>query len=140
MINFFKKENDSSNDDISAISLACLLIHTARIDENYDDNEKKIIQNTLIKLGVKEEEIYEIIKKAEDAEKNSNQILEFTKEAKNLKMENKLILVEALWSIIYSDKNADMYEDNLMRRLTGLLYLDKKVVGDIKEKIKNKKI
>ena len=74
MINFFKKENDSSNDDISAISLACLLIHTARIDENYDDKEKKIIQNTLIKLGVKEEEIYEIIKKAEDAEKNSNQI------------------------------------------------------------------
>ena len=91
-------------------------------------------------MGVKNEELPDIIKEAEKAENNSNQILEFTKDAKNLKIENKLILIEALWSIIYSDKKADMYEDNLMRRLTGLLYLDKKIVGDIKEKIKSKKI
>ena len=140
MINFFKKEKQQNQDNISAISLASLLIHAAKIDENYDDDEKKIIENTLIKLGVKNEELPDIIKEAEKAENNSNQILEFTKDAKNLKIENKLILIEALWSIIYSDKKADMYEDNLMRRLTGLLYLDKKIVGDIKEKIKNKKV
>ena len=140
MINFFKKEKEQNQDNISAISLASLLIHAAKIDENYDDDEKKIIENTLIKLGVKNEELPDIIKEAEKAENNSNQILEFTKDAKNLKIENKLILIEALWSIIYSDKKADMYEDNLMRRLTGLLYLDKKIVGDIKEKIKSKKI
>tara|TARA_B100000401_G_C52795218_1_gene715514 strand:- start:113 stop:535 length:423 start_codon:yes stop_codon:yes gene_type:complete len=140
MINFFKKEKQQNQDNISAISLASLLIHAAKIDENYDDDEKKIIENTLIKLGVKNEELPDIIKEAEKAENNSNQILEFTKDAKNLKIENKLILIEALWSIIYSDKKADMYEDNLMRRLTGLLYLDKKIVGDIKEKIKSKKI
>ena len=140
MINFFKKEKEQNQNDISAVSLASLLIHAAKIDENYDDDEKKIIENTLIKLGVKNEELPDIIKEAEKAENNSNQILEFTKDAKNLKIENKLILIEALWSIIYSDKKADMYEDNLMRRLTGLLYLDKKIVGDIKEKIKSKKI
>ena len=140
MINFFKKEKEENQNNISAVSLASLLIHAAKIDENYDDDEKKIIENTLIKLGVKNEELPDIIKEAEKAENNSNQILEFTKDAKNLKIENKLILIEALWSIIYSDKKADMYEDNLMRRLTGLLYLDKKIVGDIKEKIKSKKI
>ena len=136
MINFFKKNENSNQDNISALSIACLLIHAAKIDENYHDDEKEIIKKTLIKLGVKDEDVTNVFKEAEEIEKNSNQILEFTKEAKNLKIESKLLLVEALWSIIYSDKNVDMYEDNLMRRLTGLLYLDKKIVGDIKEKIK----
>ena len=136
MINFFKKNENSNQDNISALSITCLLIHAAKIDENYHDDEKEIIKKTLIKLGVKDEEVTNVFKEAEEREKNSNQILEFTKEAKNLKIESKLLLVEALWSIIYSDKNVDMYEDNLMRRLTGLLYLDKKIVGDIKEKIK----
>ena len=89
MINFFKKEKQQNQDNISAISLASLLIHAAKIDENYDDDEKKIIENTLIKLGVKNEELPDIIKEAEKAENNSNQILEFTKDAKNLKIENK---------------------------------------------------
>jgi len=140
MFNFFKKEKNSEEDNISVISLASLLIHAARIDENYSAKEKEIIKQTLFKLGANKNNINEIIKKGEDAEKNSNQILEFTKEAKNLEHGKKIVLLEALWSIIYSDKNADMYEANLMRRLSGLLYLDKKLVGDIKEKIKNIKL
>tara|TARA_B100001758_G_C18119980_1_gene458161 strand:+ start:201 stop:623 length:423 start_codon:yes stop_codon:yes gene_type:complete len=140
MINFFKKEKDLENNNISIISLTSLLIHAAKIDENYSDKEKKIIKESLIKLGANNNEIDSIIKQAEDHEKNSNQILEYTKEAKNLEHKKKIILLEALWSIIYSDENADMYESNLMRRLSGLLYLDKKIVGDIKERIKNKKL
>tara|TARA_B100000029_G_C17563570_1_gene954284 strand:+ start:1776 stop:2198 length:423 start_codon:yes stop_codon:yes gene_type:complete len=137
MFNFFKKEKDPKENNISIISIASLLIHAAKIDENYSENEKKIIKETLFKLGVNRNEIQDIFEKAEVAEKNSNQILEFTKEAKNLNQDKKVILIEALWSIIYSDKKADMYEANLMRRVSGLLYLDKRVVGDIKVKIEN---
>ena len=139
MINFFKKEKDNNNQKDSIISIASLLIHAAKIDENYSEKEKKIILDTLIKLGADNSNIKSIVEDAEIAEKNSNQILEYTKEAKNLEHEKKIVLIEALWTIIYSDDNADLYEANLMRRLTGLLYLDKKLVGDIKEKIKNKK-
>ena len=137
MFNFFKKKKDSEKNSFSIVALASLLIHAARIDENYSEKEKGIIKQTLLKLGADNNDINDIIIKAEDAEKNSNQILEFTKEAKNLEQKDKLILVEALWSIIYSDENVDMYESNLMRRLSGLIYLDKKLVGDIKKKIKN---
>ena len=137
MFNFFKKANDLEKNSLSIISLASLLIHAARIDENYSEKEKEIIKQTLLKLGANHININDIITKAEATEKNSNQILEFTKEAKNLEQKDKLILVEALWSIIYSDEDVDMYESNLMRRLSGLLYLDKRVVGDIKKKIKN---
>ncbi len=140
MLKFFKKEKDLEKNSISIISLASLLIHAAKIDENYSDKEKKIIKESLINLGANNSEIDSIIKQAEYNEKNSNQILEFTKEAKNLEYKKKIILLEALWSIIYSDENADMYEANLMRRLSGLLYLDKKIVGDIKERIKNKRL
>ena len=139
MLNFFKTEKTAEENNISAISVACLLIHAAKIDENYSNKEKEIIKQTLLKLGTNDSNIDEIIEKAENEEKNSNQILEFTKEAKNLKKEKKIILLESLWSIIYSDKNADMYEANLMRRISGLLYLDNKMVGDIKEKIRNNK-
>ena len=139
MINFFKKEKDNNNQKDSIISIASLLIHAAKIDENYSEKEKKIILDTLVKLGADNSNIKSIVEDAEIAEKNSNQILEYTKEAKNLEHEKKIVLIEALWTIIYSDDNADLYEANLMRRLTGLLYLDKKLVGDIKEKIKNKK-
>ena len=137
ILNFFKKDKNKEKDNTSIISFTSLLIHAAKIDENYSEKEKKIIKKTLLKLGVNDSDIDDIIIKAEVAEKNSNQILEFTKEAKNLEQKDKLVLVEALWSIIYSDENADMYESNLMRRLSGLIYLDKKIVGDIKEKIKN---
>ncbi len=140
MINFFKKKSkESSEDDISILSVASLLIHAAKIDENYSEKEKEIVKETLSNLGAERNDLDKIIDEAEELEKNSSQILEFTKNAKNLKEEQKIILVEALWSIIYSDNNADLYESNLMRRLCGLLYLDNKVVGSIKEKIKNKK-
>ena len=135
---FKKKQNVSQNND--SIEVCALLIHAAKIDENYSEKERKIIRDSLIKLGAETKEIDEIIKKAEDNEKNANQIIEYTKEAKNLSNDQKILLIEALWEIIYSDKNADMYETNLIRRLCGLLYLDKKVVGDIKEKVKNKKL
>ena len=139
MFKLFKNNNKTEDKNVSIIYIASLLIHVARVDENYSLKEKTIIKETLIKLGAERNNIDSIIAEAEALEENSNQILEYTKEAKNLKYESKVILIEALWDIIYSDENADMYEENLMRRLSGLLYLDKKTVGDIKEKIKNKK-
>ena len=141
MFNLFKKEKENKNneDHLSLISVAALLIHSAKIDENFTEKEKNIIKNALIEMGADESNLDEIISDAETREKDSNQILEFTKEVKNKSMEEKKIVIEAIWNIIYSDKNADMYENNLMRRLSGLLYLDPKVVGDIKEKIKSNK-
>tara|TARA_Y100000992_G_scaffold23848_1_gene13590 strand:- start:252 stop:674 length:423 start_codon:yes stop_codon:yes gene_type:complete len=133
-----KKEKKLSDDD-KYIKSAALLIHAAKIDENYTDKEKSIIKKTLIELGVKEDKLNELYNEAEEIEKNSNQILDFTREIKNSNDEFKVKITETLWSIIYSDGSSDMYEDNFMRRLTGLLYLDKKIVGDIKERIRNKK-
>ena len=140
MFDFFNKKNNSEKGKNVFVPLASLLIHAARIDEDYSKKEEKIIKQTLIKLGADDKEVEQIVKEAENIEKNSNQILEYTKEAKSLPEEKKVLLLEALWSIIYSDDNLDMYESNLMRWLSGLLYLDKKIVGDIKEKIKNKKV
>ena len=139
MFNFFskKKDNKSNKYDLY-IKTGALLIYAAKIDENYSDIEKKIIKKTLIDLGADEKNLVEIFKNAEKIEANSNQILEFTKEIKNRDENFKIKLIETLWSIIYSDNNLDMYESNFMRRLTGLLYLDNKIVGNIKEKIKKK--
>jgi len=139
MFNLFKKNIEKKNDDnhLSLISIASLLIHSAKIDENFTEKEKNIIKNALIEMGADQNDLDKILKDAELKEKDSNQILEFTKEVKNKSIEEKKIVIEALWNIIYSDENADMYETNLMRRLSGLLYLDPKVVGDIKEKIKS---
>ena len=140
MFDIFKdKKEKKLNDDDKYIKSAALLIHAAKIDENYTEKEKSIIKKTLIELGVKEDKLNELYNKAEDIEKNSNQILDFTREIKNSNDEFKVKITETLWSIIYSDGSSDMYEDNFMRRLTGLLYLDKKIVGDIKERIRNKK-
>ena len=140
MFNLFTKEKEAENDDshLSLISIAALLIHSAKIDQNFTEKEKNIIKNALIKMGAAEDTLDEIIKDAETKEKDANQILEFTREVKNKSFEEKKIVIEALWTIIYSDEQADMYETNLMRRLSGLLYLDSKVVGDIKEKVKSK--
>ena len=141
MFNIFKKkETDNENNHPSIMAVACLLIHSAKIDENYTDKEKKIIKDAIIEMGGEAENIDKIIQDAEKKEKDSNQILDFTKEIKNINEEDKKIIIEALWDIIYSDEDADMYETNLMRRLSGLLYLDPKVVGDIKEKVRQKKI
>ena len=139
MFSLFKKDTENNNDDnhLSLISIASLLIHSAKIDENFTEKEKNIIKNALIEMGADQNDLDKILKDAELKEKDSNQILEFTKEVKNKSVDEKKIVIEALWNIIYSDENADMYETNLMRRLSGLLYLDPKVVGDIKEKIKS---
>ena len=141
MFNIFKKEEaDKESNHPSIIAVACLLIHSARIDENYTDKEKKIIKDAIIEMGGETENIDKIMQDAEEKEKDSNQILDFTREVKNINEEDKKIIIEALWDIIYSDEDADMYETNLMRRLSGLLYLNPKVVGDSKEKVRQKKI
>ena len=136
MINFFKNKNmETIENPLSKI--AALLIHVAKIDENYTEKEREIIKKAIIGLGAKNELANNIIIEAEEIEKQSNQILGFTKEIKNLDEDSKIKIVETLWSIIYSDSKADMYENSLMRRLTGLLYLDPMTVGDIKKKVIN---
>ena len=141
MFNIFKKEEtEKENNHPSIIAVACLLIHSARIDQNYTEKENKIIKDSIIEMGADPNEIDKILIDAEKKERDSNQILEFTREVKNIADEDKEIIIEALWDIIYSDKDADIYETNLMRRLSGLLYLNPKVVGDIKEKVRQKKI
>ena len=133
MFDIFKKEENKS--DIF-IKITCLLVHAAKIDEVYSNNERDIIKRTILDLGIEKNEIEKILIKAEDIEANSNQLLEFTKEIKQLNQDDKVKIVESLWKIIYSDDKSDIYEDNLMRRLTGLLYLDNKVMANIKEKVK----
>ncbi len=136
MFNFFDKvKNKNIEDPITKI--AALLIHVAKIDENYTEKERGIIKKAINDLCSNNEVIDDILIKAEEIEKNSNQILDFTKEVKNMDEDSKIKIVEVLWNIIYSDNSADMYENSLMRRLTGLLYLDTKIVGNIKNKIIN---
>ena len=137
MFNFFKKKDTDKNENVLFIKTAALLMHAAKIDEKFEEKEKNIIKKTLVELGAKEININEIMIEAENIEKKSNQILDFTKEIKNAGNEYKIKIIETLWGIIYSDNNADMYETNLMRRLAGLLYIDNKIMGDIKERIKN---
>ena len=133
---FFKNnKNNKIENDLEKV--AALLIHAAKIDENFSNEEEKIIYQTLLKIGANNEKIDEIIRVGKEIEKNSNQILEFTKEVKSMSDENKIKIIEALWKIIYSNKKADIYEANLMRRLAGLLYVDNKTMGFIKEKVKN---
>ena len=136
MLNIFKKK-EKINPSLSLVKIIALLIHAAKIDENYTEIERGIIRKTASELSLANENIDDILKKAEEIEKNSNQILDFTREVKNMDEKNKIKIVETLWQIIYSNKQADMYETNLMRRLAGLLYIDNKTMGDIKEKIKN---
>ena len=131
---FFKKKNSNEENDLTKI--AALLIHAAKIDENYSKQEETIIEQTMLEIGVNGVDLKKIMLNAKEIENNSNQILDFTKEVKVMSNENKIIVVEALWKIIYSNQKADIYETNLMRRLAGLLYIDNKIMGDIKEKIK----
>ena len=132
---FFKKDKNKIKNNF-LIKVCALLIHAAKIDEQYTENEEKIIKKTLMELGIAKEDLLKTINEAKSIEDNSNQILDFTKEVKNLPENNKIKIIEALWSIIYSNKDADIYETNLMRRLAGLLYIDSKTMGNIKIKIK----
>ena len=137
MIGFFKnKKKNEMNNNFSYSKIAALLIHTAKIDESYEEKEKDIIKKTLIELGAESSNIDKLISEATIIEENSNQILDFTKEVKNTPDSDKIRIIESLWRIIYSDDRADMYETNLMRRLAGLLYIDAKTMGDLKEKVK----
>ena len=136
---FFKKDSTEIEKNF-LVKTCALLIHAAKIDENYTKNEEEIIKKTLIELGAKEETISRTIKDAKSIEENSNQILDFTREVKNLPENDKIKIVEALWSIIYSNNEADIYETNLMRRLAGLLYIDSSTMGDIKDRIKKEKL
>ena len=139
MINFFKnkeKKRGIISDNKSYSNIAALLIHVAKIDDNYEDKEKEIIKKTLIELGAANSDIDKLLLDASVIEENSNQILNFTREVKNTPESDKIRIIESLWKIIYSDNNADMYETNLMRRLAGLLYIDAKTMGNLKEKIK----
>ena len=132
---FFKK--DKNKDENNFLTNTCaLLVHAAKIDVNYTENEEEIIKKTLIELGANKENITKIVEKAKTIEENSNQILDFTREVKSFPEKDKIKIIEALWSIIYSNNDADMYETNLMRRLAGLLYINSKTMGDIKDKIK----
>ena len=133
MIFFKNKEN---NDDNQLVKIGALLIHAAKIDEDFSQEEENIIKQTLINFGAGNKNINEIIEKAKKMEESSNQILDFTKEVKNMEENNKIKIVKTLWRIIFSNKKADIYEANLMRRLAGLLYIDSKIMGDIKEQIK----
>ena len=136
---FFKRDSNETEKNF-LVKTCALLIHAAKIDENYTENEEKIIKKTLLEMGATKENINKTIEKAKVIEGNSNQILDFTREVKNVSLSDKIRIVESLWKIIYSNNNADIYEANLMRRLAGLLYIDNKTMGNIKEKIKKENL
>jgi len=140
---FFKKDEHKDKDKDKSKDLtkiAALLIHAAKIDENYSEQEEKIIKKALLEMGANDQEIQNIIKEGKKIEKNANQILDFTREVKIMDEKNKILIIETLWRIIYSNKKADMFETNLMRRLGGLMYIDNKIMGDIKDKIKKENL
>ena len=136
---FFNKKEDN-NHVSDFVKIGALLIHTAKIDENYSKEEEEIIKKTLLSLGADKNNLETLIAKAKQCEEDANQILDFTKEIKNLKEIDKIKIIKSLWEIIYSNKDADVYETNLMRRLAGLLYIDSKIMGDIKEQIKKENL
>ena len=136
---FLNKNEEKPDSNAESTNIACLLIHAAKIDENYTSEEKEIIKKTVKKLYPDLDDLDKVITQAEHKENDSNHIQEFTRDVKSLSTENKIIIVETLWRIILSDGKSDIYENNLMRRLAGLLYLDDKIVGETKVKVLNKK-
>ncbi|MBD1144962.1 TerB family tellurite resistance protein [Pelagibacterales bacterium SAG-MED37] len=132
---FFKKKIEKQSNN-QLIKIAALMIHAGKIDENFSKQEELIIKQALLKMGANTENIQEIIEQSKVIEENANQILDFTKEVKAMDDEKKIEIIETLWRIIYSNKDADIYETNLMRRLAGLMYIDNKIMGSIQEKIK----
>ena len=136
---FLNKDKGKPDTNEESINIACLLIHAAKIDENYTSEEREIIKKTVKKLYPDLNNLDKVVTQAEQKENDSNHIQEFTKDVKSLSTENKITIVETLWRIILSDGKSDIYENNLMRRLAGLLYLDDKVVGETKIKLLNNK-
>tara|TARA_B100000795_G_scaffold34543_1_gene22788 strand:- start:419 stop:844 length:426 start_codon:yes stop_codon:yes gene_type:complete len=136
MINIFNNNKKKTKNNDSLSKIASLLIHAAKIDESYTKEEKEIIKKTLLELGAQSTSLERIMADATIIEENSNQILDFTREVKSIPESDKIKIVESLWKIIYSNSNADMYETNLMRRLSGLLYINNKTMADIKQKVK----
>ena len=136
---FFNKK-EKNNTESNLVKIGALLIHAAKIDENYSREEEKIIKKTLLSLGADKDNLNTLIEKAKKCEEDSNQILDFTREIKNLEEINKIKIIKSLWKIVYSNNDADIYETNLMRRLAGLLYIDSKIMGDIKEEIKKENL
>ena len=134
---FFNTKKATKKEDSYLIKVAALLIHAAKIDEKYTSDEEEIIKKTLLELGSNKDRLDELMIHAKQSEEKANQILDFTKEIKNQEEKEKIKIIKALWKIIYSNKDADMYETNLMRRLSGLIYIDSKTMGNIKEKIKS---
>ena len=132
----FFKNNNKNDEEIDLAKVVALLVHAAKIDQDFSPKEENIIQKTIIEIGANEKNIEKIMLLGKEMESNSNQILDFTKKVKNMNESNKIKIIESLWKIIYSNKEADIYESNLMRRLAGLLYIDSKLMGDIKEKVK----
>ena len=136
---FFNKNKEKPDVNVESVNVACLLIHAAKIDENYTSEEREIIKKTVEKLYPDLDNLDKVVTQAEQKENDSNHIQEFTKDVKSLSTENKILIVETLWRIILSDGKSDIYENNLMRRLAGLLYLDDKIVGETKVKVLNNK-
>ena len=135
--NLFKKQKKKSSNNKN-ILVTALLIHAAKIDENYTEIEKKIIKKAIIDLNkISPDEAEKMLELAEKKEKESNQIIEFTRETKKYSMEFRLKIIEIIWKIVYSDGTNDNYESNLIRRICGLLYISDKDNGSIKMKVKN---
>ena len=139
IIKFFNKNKEKPDANVESVNVACLLIHAAKIDENYTSEEREIIKKTVEKLYPDLDNLDKVVTQAEQKENDSNHIQEFTRDVKSLSTENKIIIVETLWRIILSDGKSDIYENNLMRRLAGLLYLDDKILGETKIKVLNNK-
>ena len=137
---FFNNKKVNKKESSYLVKIAALLIHAAKIDEKYSEEEEEIIKKTLIELGANQNELNTLIVNAKQNEENVNQILDFTKEVKIMDEKDKIKIIKSLWRIIYSNKDADMYETNLMRRLSGLLYIDSKTMGYIKEQIKKENL
>ena len=132
----FKKQKE--NPENKNVLIAALLIHAAKIDEKYTEDERKIIMKAMIGLtNIKQEEAEKIMIDAEKKEEEQNQIVEFTREIKKYTLESRLKIIEVIWKIVYSDGIADNYESNLIRRICGLLYISDKDNGIVKVKVKN---
>ena len=138
MLKKFFKKKEKERPDSKNILVISLLVHAAKIDENYTENEKKIIIKAIMQLNETNfDEAKKLLKISEKKEEESNQIVEFTREIKKYSMEFRLKIIEIIWKIVYSDGTSDNYESNLIRRICGLLYVSDKDNGIIKTKIKN---